>query len=75
MPKINGDLMAVQEKGTIVIKLYHIKKKKIVRQFKLAVDDGFFDAETYDSLEFQEAFKKAYNHNNNLEDEEELSPH
>ena len=35
LPKFNDDIIVIKEQGKLIIKLYDIKKRKVVRQIKI----------------------------------------
>ena len=47
LPKRSDEIVAVLERNTCNMHLYHVKKQKIVRRFKLLIDDIFFEADNY----------------------------
>lgn len=56
MPKLNEEVVVVLDKNTVNIRLYHTKKKRVIRQLKLSMDAVSFDAERFTNADFHEAF-------------------
>jgi len=57
LPKINEEIVAVKEQGKLVIGLYNIKRKQVVRRIKLTTKQTKFDADEVEKI--KRTLKKA----------------